>query len=245
MVQHLYTETQGIDENGNRSAGQRQNFFTSSLDVFTGVSENSRINVGLLLENRANTTQGLGLFTPLDFQKQLHKRSGFSSVAPAIKFVPFSTFQRFAIQTSISIHLFDDEVKNGVFLDQKGFTFQNRIFNDYLAPNGVVHIYSELNTELNFGENQESFANDFFRFTPGVFVSYFPRPNITVLGLVQHSELINIQDSLNQRFTAIGGGAKYQLTPLLNLELLYTKFILGKSTGLGQTFNLGLRGVFR
>jgi len=62
--------------------------------------------------------------------------------------------------------------------------------------------------------------------------------------LVQHAELIEIQDSLNQRFTSVGGGIKHQLTSLLNLELLYTKFISGKSTGLGQTFNLGLRAVF-
>jgi len=75
-------------------------------------------------------------------------------------------------------------------------------------------------------------------------VSYFPNPNTTVLGLVQHSQLINIENSLNQQFTALGGGAKFQLTTALNLEVLYTNFIWGKSTGLGQTFNLGLRGVF-
>ena len=241
---NLYTETKGVDEHGNSSSFPRQNFFTASLDVFTGASKNNRVNIGILLEYRSNTTRGLDAFAPLDFKKQTYKRSGLSSIAPAIKFVPFPKLNRFAIQTSLSFPLFQKEVEEGVFLDQKGYTFQNRFFFDYLAPNGAIQIYSELNTELNFGDNAESFANDSLRISPGIFVSYFPRPNTTVLGLVQHAELIEIQDSLNQRFTSVGGGIKHQLTSLLNLELLYTKFISGKSTGLGQTFNLGLRAVF-
>lgn len=51
-------------------------------------------------------------------------------------------------------------------------------------------------------------------------MSYFPNPNTTVLGLVQHSQLINIENSLIQQFTALGGGAKFQLTTALNLEVL-------------------------
>ena len=46
-------------------------------------------------------------------------------------------------------------------------------------------------------------------------MSYFPNPNTTVLGLVQHSQLINIENSLIQQFTALGGGAKFQLTTAL------------------------------
>lgn len=82
------------------------------------------------------------------------------------------------------------------------------------------------------------------RLTPGVFVSYFPSPNSTIQGLIQHAELIDLGGSINQRFTALGGGAKFQLNHILYLELLYTHFILGRNSGLGQTFNLGLRGVF-
>ena len=241
---NLYTETKSINENKVITTIDRQNFFTASLDIFTGVSDNKRLNLGLLLEYRSNTNSGKTILAPFSFKNAPFKRSGLSSIAPAIKFVPFPAIERFAIQTAFSIPLFTNEVEEGVYLDQKGYTFQNRFFYDYLAPNGVIQIYSELNTELNFGDTTASFANDSFRLTPGLFVSYFPNPNTTVLGLVQHSQLINIENSLNQQFTALGGGAKFQLTTALNLEVLYTNFIWGKSTGLGQTFNLGLRGVF-
>lgn len=241
---NLYTEVKRKDENGDKINFPRQNFFTSSLDVFTGVSSSNRLNVGVLLEYRSNTILGKNILVPFGFSRQSYRRSGLSSIAPAVKYTPIKSWARFAIQTSFSFPLFENETEDGIFLDQKGYTFQNRFFYDYLAPNGVIQIYSELNTEFSFGEDTASFANDSFRLTPGVFVSYFPSPNTTLLGLVQHSQLLDLGNSINQRFTAIGGGAKFQLNQILNLELIYTNFVWGNNSGLGQTFNLGLRGLF-
>ncbi|MGB1449723.1 MAG: hypothetical protein ACPG8F_07780 [Flavobacteriaceae bacterium] len=241
---NLYTQTTFINDQGKRGTVARENFFTSSLDIFTGVSASNRLNIGLLLEYRSNTIGGKNILAPFDFSSAPYKRSGLSSIAPAIKFTPFAKWARFAIQSSLSLPLFEKEVAEGIYFDQKGYTLQNRFFYDYLAPNGVIQIYSELNTEFNFGENQASFANDSFRLSPGVFVSYFPSPNVTLQGLAQHSELLDLGSSINQRFTAVGGGAKFQLNHILNLELLYTHFVLGKNSGLGQTFNIGLRALF-
>lgn len=241
---NLYTEVKRKDENGDKINFPRQNFFTSSLDVFTGVSSSNRLNVGVLLEYRSNTILGKNILVPFGFSRQSYRRSGLSSIAPAVKYTPIKSWARFAIQTSFSFPLFENETEDDIFLDQKGYTFQNRFFYDYLAPNGVIQIYSELNREFSFGEDTASFANDSFRLTPGVFVSYFPSPNTTLLGLVQHSQLLDLGNSINQRFTAIGGGAKFQLNQILNLELIYTNFVWGNNSGLGQTFNLGLRGLF-
>jgi len=61
---------------------------------------------------------------------------------------------------------------------------------------------------------------------------------------VQHSQRIDTGNDFAQDFTAVGGGAKYQLSKVLNVEALYTDFIRGNNTGLGQTFNIGLRALF-
>lgn len=241
---NLYTETKRKNDHRVTEYFSRQNFFTSSLDIFTGISSSNQFNIGLLVDFRSNTIMEDNILAPFSTGEKTHKRSELSSIAPAIKFNPSKKWSNFTIQTSFSIPLFSKEVENGIYLDQKGYTFQNRLFYDYAASNGVVQIYSELNTELNFGKDAMSFANDSFRLTPGVFLSYFPSPNITLLGLVQHSQLINLKNSINQRYTALGTGAKFQLNRVLILELIYTKFIWGKSSGLGQTFNLGIRGLF-
>jgi len=105
-------------------------------------------------------------------------------------------------------------------------------------------LFTEINSELNFGDQEASFANNSLRLTPGVFLSYFPSSKFTILGLVQHSELLDLGNDFSQNFTALGGGAKYQLSKELNVEVLYTNFVRGRDTGLGETFNIGLRAVF-
>ncbi len=222
--------------------GIRQNFFTSTLEVFTGISANKRVNIGAIVEYRANGRD----FELGDGSFERRTTSGLTSFAPAIKFVPFKSVGNFSILSSISIPLISSEVDEdtGVFLDQKGFTWQNRFFYDYTFPGKKWQLFTELNSEYNFGDKDESFANNSLRLTPGVFLSYFPSSKFTVLGLVQHSELLDLGNDFSQNFTTVGGGLKYQLTKELNVEALYTNFVSGRDTGLGETFNIGLRAVF-
>lgn len=238
---NLYTETEDTF-NGDIP---RNVFFTSTIDIFTGVGKNKRVNLGLLLEFRSNTVGGRGIFDFLSFDgEEGSARSGFTSFAPAIKFTPFKSVNNFSIQSAFFIPLVDNETENGVFLDQKGYIWQNRFFYDYSFAQGKWQLFTELNSELNLGNQQESFANNSLRLTPGVFLSYFPSTKFTVLGLAQHSQLLDLGNDFTQNFTALGGGVKYQLTQELNVEALYTNFVRGTDTGLGQTFNLGLRAVF-
>jgi hypothetical protein len=165
-------------------------------------------------------------------------------VAPSVKFVPFERRSNFSIQSSVFIPLVDTEVEEGVFLDQKGYIWQNRFFYDYTFAGDAFQLFTELNTELSLGDTNESFANNSLNLTPGVFFSYFPSSKFTVLALVQHSQRIDLGNDFAQDFTAIGGGAKFQLTDEVNLEALYTNFVRGNNTGLGETFNFGIRAVF-
>ncbi|WP_375241007.1 transporter [Polaribacter sp.] len=236
---NLYTETKG-KFNGVKADKARENYFTSTLEVFTGVSENNRINVGVLLEYRSNTIGGRSATAVFDLGNDATARKGLSSFAPAIKFQPLENVGNFSIQSAFHIPIIENETENGVFLDQTAYTFQNRFFYDYTLPSGNWQLFTELNTEYNFGE-EDSFANKTFLLAPGIFMSYFPSDKSTVLGFVQHAQRFG---DFTQDYTALGFGGKYQLTDLLNLEVLYSKFIRGNDTGLGQSFNIGLRALF-
>ncbi|MFD1062206.1 hypothetical protein ACFQ1Q_03030 [Winogradskyella litorisediminis] len=246
---NLYTETKATF-NGVESDIPRNNFFTSSVDIFTGISDNNRLNIGLLLEFRSNAIGGRDALDVFAFDGESGTaRSGFTSFAPAIKFNPIKSVSNFTIQTTFHIPLIDNESENGVFLDQDGFIFQNRFFYDYSFAGGDWQLFTELNTEYNFGE-QDSFAYNSLRLTPGVFLSYFPSSKFTVLGFVQHLQLISFGgndqgfNDFSQDASILGAGAKYQLSDELNVEFLYSNFVRGNDTGLGQTFNIGLRALF-
>ncbi len=239
---NLYTQTKIANSSGDVSKNQpRETYFTSTIDVFTGVSENSKLNVGLLIEMRSNVVGDRKSFDIFKFDGERGTaRSGVTSFAPAIKFNPLKNVNNFTIQTAFHIPLVDNEVEDGVFLDQTAYTFQNRFFYDYTFPSGDWQLFTELNTEYNFGE-KTSFADKTFVLAPGVFLSYFPNQEFTILGFVQHQQRVG---DFEQDFTALGLGGKYQLSKTLNLEVLYSNFVRGSNSGLGQSFNLGLRALF-
>lgn len=240
---NLYTQTKSADSNGNSQLDNngRSNFFTTTLDIFTGISDNNRLNIGLLLEYRSNTINGKNATSVFRFSDDVNSRTGLSSFAPAIKWQPIQSVGNFSIQSAFHIPVIEDESDvNGVFLDQTAYMFQNRFFYDYTLPSGDWQLFTELATEYNFG-NDTSFANNTFVLAPGIFMSYFPSNKSTILGFVQHYQRFG---DFTQDFTSLGFGGKYQLTKILNLEILYSKFVRGTDNGLGQSFNLGLRALF-
>lgn len=239
---NLYTQTKGANSSGDVTKNlPRETYFTSSIDIFTGVSNSNRINVGLLAEIRSNVIGDRNALDVFSFDDEpTTARSGLTSIAPVIKFNPLKSVSNFTIQTAFHIPLIDNESENGVFLDQTAYTFQNRFFYDYAFPSGDWQLFTELNTEYNFGEDS-SFADKTFVLAPGIFMSYFPSQKSTVLGFIQHQQRVG---DFEQDFTALGFGGKYQLSQALNLEVLYSNFVRGSNTGLGQSFNIGLRALF-
>ncbi len=251
---NLYTQTERIDK-GIKSTINRENFFTTSLEVFTGISNNKKLNAGLILEYRSNTFAGESATSVFSFKNELGKsRSGLSHIAPSVKIAPFSALPRFSIQSSFFIPVFKQESDANGFLAQKSYIWQNRFFYDYTFKGNKFQLFSELGTRLFFGEKLKNndgsqnekggFANNSLELAPGVFLSYFPTNKFTVLTFVQHAQLLDLGNDFGQNYTAVGVGAKYQLTKVLNLETLYSKFVRGNDTGLGQSFNLGLRAIF-
>ncbi len=249
---NLFTQTRIANVDGDVRSASRENFFTSTLDAFYGVSENRRVTVGAILEFRSNTIGGRGAFDVFSFDGERGTaRSGLTSIAPSVKFVPFKNLSNFSVQTSFVIPTIESEFDEGVFFDQDGFTFQNRFFYDLALGNSKEwQLFFDLNTEFNFGEDlvfledgrsEGSFANDSLRLTPGAFLSYFPSSKFTAQVFVQHFQLIDLGNDFEQDLTAVGTGAKYQLTKSLNIEALFSYFARGNDSGLGESYNIGLR----
>ena len=240
---NLYTQTKDSEKTIKQA---RQTYFTSTIDIFTGISNNNNLDVGLLLEIRSNAVNGLDAFDVFNFENNPTKstRSGFTSFAPAVKFNPLKQVSNLTLQSAFHIPLVKNESENGVYLDQKGYIFQNRFLYDYTFPGDEFQLFVELNTEFNFGDKEDSFANDSFVLAPSIFFSYFPSQEFTVLVLAQHAQRFDLGNEFAQDYSVIGAGAKYQLSKVVNIEALYTKFVRGSNTGLGQTFNIGLRTLF-
>ncbi|WP_435415436.1 hypothetical protein [Polaribacter aestuariivivens] len=249
---NLYTETKDLfGPDGTKRTKPRENYLTSTVEVFTGISDNNRVNLGVIVEFRSNNIGGRNALSVFSFDE----RAAITTIAPSLKWQPFENIGNFSVQSSIHIPLVKNETKNDVFLDEAAWNIQNRFFYDHTFSNGKWQLFTELNTQYFFGKEdvsttdnlgrrttiEGSFASNTFILNPGLFLSYFPSDKSTVLGFVQHT---NRFGDFTQDFTTVGFGGKYQLTDVLNLEALYSKFVRGNATGLGESFNIGLRALF-
>ncbi len=256
----LYTQTEEANEDGDKSDIIRETFFTNTNEIYTGVSENSRINIGLIFQIRSNSRGGQGPFEVFSFEDNGNdRRSGLTTIAPSIRVQPFKNIGNFSFTSSFFIPVFEDKADTvddgiGSFLDQRSFAWETKFFYDRTFGANKWQLFTELDFKFNFGEKSseasadsnsgERFANNSLFLPASVFLSYFPSSKSTVFINAQQAFLIDLGNEFEQNFTQLGFGAKYQVTRVINLEASYGKFVRGNSTGLGQTFSVGLRALF-
>jgi hypothetical protein len=248
LFNNLYTETRGANENGEVSDRPRATFLTNILESFVGVSPNARVNAGVIVNFRSSLISSAEMEHPaLDALRYANNeefaRSGVSYVAPSVRFTPFRSLPRLSFQSSLMLPVFEEESINGVFFAERSTIWANKVYYDHSFANGDWQLFTELSFDYLFGPDEESYANDSGFMPVSVFLSYFPSSNLTFYVNAQHARRIDLGNNFSQHFTLAGVGAKYQLTDALNLEISHAQFLIGNSSGLGATYNIGFRYV--
>jgi len=255
LFNSLYTETESTNAGSKSVKIARRTFFTSKLEVFTGISESSRFNVGVIVQVKSNTYGGAGALDVFGFKDDRKtNRNGLSSVAPSLKFQPFKSISNFSLQTSFFIPVFED-VPGAPYLDVRSYVWETKFYYDKSFAGDKFQFFGEVDFGYNFGEKSvdadpateninERFANNSLTLPISAFLSYFPSSKTTVFVSGQQSFRIDLGNDFEQNYTQFGVGGKYQLTNKLNLEASVGKIVRGNGfQGLGQTFNLGIRAL--
>lgn len=251
----IYTQTESTDSGSNSITIPRQTFFTNTTEIYTGISDNSRINVGLIFQIRSNTFGGAGALEVFNFKNNgLDSRSGFTTIAPSIRIQPFKSISNFSLTSSFYLPIFEDK-PNANYLDKRSYTWETKFFYDKTFGGNDWQLFTEADFGFNFGEKSEDanpldsniserFANNSLFVPLSVFLSYFPNSKTTVFVNTQQAFLIDLGNNFSQNSTSLGFGAKYQISNILNLEASFGKIVRGSNfQGLGQTFSLGLRAL--
>lgn len=255
LFNSIYTQTERTDERSKSVKIDRETFFTSKLEVFTGVTESSRFNVGVVIQTKSNTYGGAGALDVLSFKDDRQTtRNGLSSIAPSVKIQPIKSMSNLSLQTSFFIPVFED-VPGAPYLDKRSYVWETKFFYDKSFSEDKFQFFGEIDLGYNFGEKtadanpltentSERFANNSLTFPISAFVSYFPTSKSTLFISGQQSFLIDLGNNFEQDYTQFGLGGKYQLTKALNIEASFGKIVRGTNfQGLGQTFSLGLRAL--
>ena len=254
----LYTQTKQTNGRSQSQDIKRQNFFTNTTEAYTGVSNTSRINVGLIVQSRSNNYGGQDATSVFDFaNNKTDARSGISAIAPSVRIQPFASVANFSLTSSVFIPVFSDEA-NAPYLDKRSYIWETKFFFDKSFGDDKWQVFTEADFGFNFGESSEDaaksgddvnigerFANNSLFLPVSAFLSYFPSAKSTLYVNAQQAFLIDLGNEFEQNYTLLGFGGKYQLTDVLNLEASYGKIVRGVNfQGLGNTFSLGVRALF-
>ncbi len=225
------------------AGGERSSFFTTLTSAIYGVG--NRFNAGLDLRYRRVRYDQEGAASNFDVLRSGgdFARSLVATIGPKIRWAPFNRLPNFSVQSAFWIPVSDDLIgaeAGGRFVDFDGPTWFTQVFNDFPIGDNFS-LFAELDFNLeDIGSQEKGRINRFSTPLTGI-ISYFPTPKATVYGLASYAPYW--QQNGNY-FYQLGGGAKYQFTPNLELELLLTAFesqFVNSVDGRAGTVNLGLR----
>lgn len=254
----MYTENHQIWK-GQEISGYRSTFMTHLLQVTYGITKNKRFNIGLDLSFRSSGQSSDSTFSGIApafaYQNAPDSRVGITSAGIRVKVQPFKEVADFSIQSTFSIPTIKhpegfytaDASQNLFWADWDRYTWWNQLF--YTKTWRDFQLFTELDFLFRFKRNESQIG--MLDLPASVFLSYFPTKRITVYAMTQHvHRYTNNIDADNplvtdwvipMSYTASGLGFKYQILSNLNIELLYTNFWRGRNSGLGNTFNLGIK----
>lgn len=254
----MYTQSKS-EWMGTTYDGFRETFYSSLVQFTYGTSKNARINLGLDLKfgssGRSSTDNFSKISRAFEFTNDDSTRVGLSYVGPRIKLQPFKNEANFTVQSSLLLPTSTapegrsaDENGNGAlyFLEWDRIQSWTQFFYVKSFRNSQLFLEADIWYRIGYKENQASAVD----IPLTVIYSLFPTPKTTIYGIASHVTRNqynphNYNDGITTaaNYSAAGLGFKYQLSPKLNLELLYTNFLRGTNSGLGNTFNIGLRYV--
>ncbi|MDB4088665.1 DUF547 domain-containing protein [Flavobacteriales bacterium] len=259
LFNSLYTQSES-EWMGIKYSGFRETFASSLIQYTYGITKNARINLGfdikLASSGRASVDDKFSnISRAFAFKNNDSTRVGIASVGARVKIQPFKSVTNFTMQSSLLISptayaegRAADENGNGglYFLEWDRIQWWNQFF--YTKSFNKSQLFFELDVWYRIGYKKDNATA--LDLPTTVIYSYFPNSKTTIYGLVSHLlrnqyNPNNYDDGITSaaNYTSAGLGFKYQLTPSLNLELLYSDFLRGKNSGLGNTFSFGLRYV--
>jgi hypothetical protein len=236
---NLYTQTAYFDEESKKQElNERSTYYTGIINFLYGITQDLDIGFDMYIKSVLIDSESGSPLSVFKFSSGNNARTAFTQIGPKIKFSPFASVRNLAIQSVFLFPLVSNldgsDNAESPFLDVDGSQWWTQVFYDYPFQNDFL-LFFETGIFIRFGSNFDDF------FTPlKVFLNYFPSNHWTFYIMTEFNAFWK-ESSISAYYNQLGLGAKYQVTSNFELEILYTKFIFGKSQGAGETYNLGFR----
>jgi len=240
---NLYTQTKGFDDKGKTvNYNARGTYFTSISQILIGITPHLNLGAELWVKSARNDLENSSPLSLFKFGNNNMSRTSLTGIGPKIKIAPFSKLPRLSIQSTFLVPVtknLEGTSASKLYVSEDSYLSITQFLYD--QPLGKkFQLFLQLSPWIYIDRKFEK-NGTYVSVSETVFLSYFPNNKITLYLQGQYWPTFG-GAFISSSFVQPGIGAKYQLVPgLLELETLYTKFIAGKNSGGGETFNLGVR----
>jgi hypothetical protein len=241
LFNNLYTQTAYFDTvSKKKDQNSRSTYFTGIINSLYGITPDFNVGLDLYIKSVREGSESSSPFALFKFSSGTNARTALSQFGPKVKISPFKTFKKLTFQSTFLIPMVSDldgsDSENSPYLDVDGIQWWTQVFYDYSIDTEFL-LYLESGLFFRFDSKSEDF------FIPvKAFLNYYPSQEWTIYFPVEFTSFWK-ELSISAHYAQLGFGGKYQLTSNFELEILYTKFIFGKSQGAGATYNLGIRFI--
>ncbi|NQX98948.1 MAG: hypothetical protein HRT73_13880 [Flavobacteriales bacterium] len=242
LFNSLYTQNQFFNAEGTKlDAGGRSNFFTSIMEYNYGVSSKVTLGGEIWFRSVANGVSNSSPTKVLAFTNSSQSRTGINLAGIKVKFNPIKKWEKFSVQSGLMLSVISDPQSENLdrpFLDNNRHLWITKLLYDKKISE-KFQVFTQFAAWVSIDKELDD--ENMGLATPlDVFISYFPSKKITIYLQNQFWPSLG-GEGVSSYFVQEGLGLKYQLAKGIELETSYTLFVVGKDTGAGQTFNLGVR----
>lgn len=240
---NLYTQTFWYNGAGKKSAlNERATYFTGFTDFLYGKSDRFNIGANAMLRSVLNDARSSSPLKIFEFEQTAKARTALTALGPQIRWTPVKKWEHISIQNRLFIPVSPDlqgEKSGRPWLDFDAYQLWNQFFYDKIfAERYVLFIESDIIFALN---RQLNLSQSVFYTPLKILVGSFIGRKWGVYVLGEFGPYWGTSEIIATYYSQVGAGVKHQLTKRLELETLVTVFPLGKNSGAGQTFNIGIR----
>lgn len=242
LFNSLYTQSQYFNIDSEKlDAGGRSNFFTSIMEYNYGVSPNVTLGGEVWFRSVSKGQANSSPTNVLTFTNSSQSRSGINLAGFKVKFNPIKKWEKLSVQSGFLFSVISDpqsEKLDRPFLDNNRHLWITKLLYDKKISE-KFQVFTQISTWVSIDKNLEK-ENTGVATPVDLFISYFPSKKFTIYLQNQFWPSLG-SNGISSYFLQEGLGLKYQLAKGVEIETSYTAFIIGKETGAGKTFNLGVR----
>ncbi|PKO96154.1 MAG: hypothetical protein CVU14_11210 [Bacteroidetes bacterium HGW-Bacteroidetes-9] len=246
MFNNLYSQTSNFNLEGRRiNNNERSSYFTSINQFLYGISDKINIGADIWIKSVRLDDVSSSPFEIFRFENDSNNRTALTGIGPKVKFSPLKKLPGLSVQSTFLFPIAKDEEgkTNGKpYLSEDSFIWITQIFYDQPIGNKFQLFFQIApwvyvkKTKPEHSVSRLSYSNPV-----SIFLSYYATPRLTFY--LQNEWWPSFgSGGISSWFWQEGIGMKIQLIKgLMEAEASYTRFIMGKNSGAGETYNLGLR----